>query len=168
MPVTIHIEGTSAAHAFAEMRTLLGGDPRLRPEPAPVAEEVPAGEEKTFPEPTKATRKRAAKAETVAKDVERPSAELVTQAQGRFAEGNLYGELDGPAEPEAEQPEAPADDTPFTLDDARKALADLLAQPDGKTKAQAVFAELGCAKLSELSEGQYKAFIAAIAKARGL
>lgn len=170
MPIQITISGDTAVEALRELQGLSSGltAPAAKVEPAPapqVAEEVPAAEEKTFPEPAKTTRKpRAAKVEP--QDAPRPSPELVAEAQGRFAEGNLYGELDGPAEPEAEQPEET--DKPFTVDDARTALSDLLKQPDGKTKAQAVFAETGCTKLSEIPEGSYKAFIAAIAKARGL
>lgn len=123
MPIEIKINGATANEAVSELKSLAG----LMRDTAvlAVAEEVPAGEEKTFPEVKKRVR---------------------------------------PAKPEA----GASDEKSFTLDDARKALADLLAQPDGKTKAQGIFADFEIKQLSQLPTEKYKAFIAAIAGARGV
>ena len=89
-----------------------------------------------------------------------------------------------PAEKPAPQPEAskPAtveaaavetiaalnSETEFTEDDARNALLDLGRQADGRAKCREVLAEFNAAKISEIKPGDRKAFIAAIAKHRGL
>lgn len=161
MPIQITISGDTAVEALRELHGLSAGLTPAAP-PAPVAEPVPAGEERAFPEATKTTRKpRAAKAEVVA-DAPPQAGEVTNDVLGQ-----------GASAPAEEKPgevtnDVPADDQVFTVDDARKALKDLLEQPDGKTKAQAVFAEMGAKMLSQIPEGSYKAFIAAIAKARGL
>lgn len=152
MPIQITISGDTAVEALRELHGLSAG--LVVPDTRLVAEEVPAEEEKVFPGAPK-RRGRPPKA------VE-PVQETAPEAETSVAEQNTA------QAPDADQETDQADDKPFTVDDARKALSDLLAQPDGKTKAQAVFAEMKCTKLSEIPEGEFKAFIAAIAKARGL
>lgn len=161
MPVHINITGEDAAHALRELQGLATGF--SGPVQAlnftsagrgPVAEEVPAAEEKTFPEPKRRGRP--------PKAVEPEVVEQPTPMADKVAEEGTIENAD------ADERQAEEAEKPFTVDDARTALSDLLKQPDGKTKAQAVFAEMGCTKLSEIPEGAYKAFIAAIAKARGL
>jgi hypothetical protein len=158
MPIQITISGDTAIEALHELRGLsngLSGAVAPAADTRPVAEEVPAGDEKAFPEPKPTRKPRAAKAEPEAVEQPAPMADKVAE------EGTIENA-------DADERQAEEAEKPFTVDDARTALSDLLKQPDGKTKAQAVFAEMGCTKLSEIPEGSYKAFIAAIAKARGL
>lgn len=148
MPIEIKINGATANEAVSELKSLAG----LMRDTAvlAVAEEVPAGEEKTFPE----VKKRARPARTEA-------APIVSLGDSDNGTGGRSAPV---AKPEADA----SDEEPFTLDDARKALADLLAQPDGKTKAQGIFADFEIKQISQLPTEKYKAFIAAIAGARGL
>ena len=152
MPIQITISGDTAVEALRELHGLSAG--LVVPDTRPVAEEVPAEEEKVFPEAPK-RRGRPPKTEPAPVEQSAPMADKLAE-EGRLEDAD------------ADERQAEEAEKPFTVDDARKALSDLLAQPDGKTKAQAVFAEMKCTKLSEIPEGEFKAFIAAIAKARGL
>jgi hypothetical protein len=184
MPIQITISGDTARQTLRELHGLsagLGGAVPAPVEPAPmqdIAEEVPTGEEKTFPEPRRRSRPPKAKEpEQVEQPAEKaPNAETLEalrEAEGGapLAAANSVEELiEELNEPQTDHVAAdePQTDQAFTIDDARKALADLLAQPEGKAKAKQVFGQFNAAKLSDLAEADFKGFIAAIAKARGL
>lgn len=166
MPIQITISGDTATEALRELQGLSAGFSGpvhalnfASAGRGPLAEEVPLGEERSFPEAKPARKPRAPK------QVETAPAETPETEAEREAEADAMAET--PATVEAAE-EAVAADQVFTLDDARKALGDLLAQPNGKDKAKAVFAEFSATKISDIAEGQIKGFIAAIAKQRGL
>ncbi len=182
MSIHITINGDNAAEALRELKIFAAGltPPAVDARPAPVAvndrlvaEEVPAGEEKAFPDAKPARKPRAAKqAETpqeieAVADAQEEQAPPLADTSASAAEATA--ESAPPSSGEASSSSATtADEKPFTADDARRALADLLAQQNGKDMAKAVFAEFDAAKLSDITEANYKPFIAAIAKKRGL
>lgn len=176
MPIQITISGDTAIEALHELRGLsngLSGAVAPAADTRPVAEEVPAGDERAFPEPKPARKPRAAKAEIAAEPevAEKPTApfdDTSASAASNADETKSAQDIPTEASSGSATSASPTDEKPFTLDDARKALGDLLAQPNGKDKAKAVFAEFSATKISDIAEGQIKGFIAAIAKQRGL
>lgn len=160
MPVTITINGENANQAIAELMSLSGG---FNAAPALYAEGVPAGEERTAPEP-KAPGRRKGQATKVVEvaEVELAAVDPAPTAD-MAADHAVLGEDRAPAD------ERQAETKPtFTEDDARKALVDLGSQPDGKALCRAVLNEFGVTKISEIQPEARKDFIAAIAKKRGL
>lgn len=161
MPVTITINGENGHQALAELSILaaaVNGTPTLTAEP------VPEADERAFPEPKTPGRRKGQTNKVV------EVAEVDVPAVGPTPVRETAPE---PEMAETEQntaQEAPAEqaEKTFTEDDARKALVDLGGQPDGKEKCRAVLTEFGVTKISEIKPEDRKAFIAAIAKKRGL
>lgn len=183
MPVTITINGENAHQALAELMTLSEGVMSSAPA-ALQAEPVPDAERKEFPPAEPAPRKaRAPKAakpvelEEVAVEQEAPAEPEApftesdtaanaasTETKAKSASGTATEAPSGSAA-NASPSNAPAD---FTEDDARRALSDLSSQPNGKELCRAVLTKFGAAKISEVPADQRKAFIAEIAKMRGV
>lgn len=164
MPVTITINGENANQAIAELMSLSGGF-NAAPDTRLVAEEVPAGEERAAPEP-KAPGRRKGQASKVVEvaEVELADVDPTTAPKGA-------AEVEAPPALVANEDGVgvlPETDKAFTEEDARAALKDLGEQPNGKDMCRKVLTEFGVAKLSEVKPEDRKAFIAAIAKMRGL
>lgn len=157
MPVEITIKGENASQALAELMSLSNG---FNAAPAPVyAEEVPAGEERAAPEPKAPGRRKGQTTKVVeVAEVDVPSVDPASVQEA----------APEPEKVEAEQNTAQETEQTFSEDDARKALVDLGAQPDGKALCRAVLTEFGVTKISEIKPEARKDFIAAIAKKRGL
>lgn len=177
MPVTITIHGQSAGEALAELlgfsQALDGPRPAGEPAAKLQAEPVPDSERKEFPpEPPRRTRaKKTAELEAV--DIEpAPKQEVAAEPEAPLSEPAVDA-----AEPSAEptpstssSADTATDDVKpeFSEDDARRALIDLGAQPDGKQKCRDVLTKFQATKLSEIPAVKRKEFIAEIARMRGI
>lgn len=192
MPVMITINGENAAQAIAELMGLSAGVSGTLPA-APTgtvyAEAVPDEERKAFPEvkPKRTVKTKPVELEEVAvPEVAAEIASATAQAKTELAEANpdvedVLGDehgnsIDGGPVDEAQAARVAeklnaekTDAKPeFSEDDVRKALVDLGSQANGKENCRAVLTQFGATKISEVKVEDRKAFIAAIAKLRGV
>ena len=154
MPVNITITGAAAQEALDELAALA----------AAIGNQIDDAQ-LSSPAPQATPRKRARRAP------ESPALVEPVPALDPAEKPAPQPEASKPATVEAAAVETIAalnSETEFTEDDARNALLDLGRQADGRAKCREVLAEFNAAKISEIKPGDRKAFIAAIAKHRGL